>query len=50
MYILLGVDVPLILRKETETYFTQVGEAYVYGIMDGEFMRTKSVIDTLELH
>jgi len=54
LYILLEVEVPFILRKSSkinQTHFTQVGEAYVYGIMYGELTEKEPdpVVETLEL-
>jgi hypothetical protein len=37
--VLRGGMVPFILRKRTDGYWGFVGEAYVHGIMDGEFVR-----------
>ncbi|KAJ8118409.1 hypothetical protein OPT61_g621 [Boeremia exigua] len=36
LYILLGADVPYILRRGTNGRLLLVGEAYAHGIMDGE--------------
>ena len=36
--ILFGSPVPFVLRASTEGKFVLVGEAYVYGIMDGEWL------------
>lgn len=37
--ILYGAPVPFVLRKKVEEDHQLIGEAYVYGIMDGEFLR-----------
>jgi hypothetical protein len=37
--VLRGGDVPFILRKRADGYWTFVGESYVHGIMDGGFVR-----------
>jgi hypothetical protein len=37
--VLRGGMVPFILRKRGDGYWGFVGEAYVHGIMDGEFVR-----------
>jgi hypothetical protein len=31
-----GLDFPMILRRRTDNYFTVVGPAYIWGLMDGE--------------
>ena len=36
--IIFGSPVPFILRASTEGKFVLIGEAYVYGIMDGEWL------------
>jgi hypothetical protein len=37
--VLRGGNVPFILNKREDEYFELVGEAYVHGIMDGEYVR-----------
>jgi hypothetical protein len=37
--ILLGGNVPFVLRKEKESYFTLIGESYTHGLMNGEAMK-----------
>ncbi|KAE9363194.1 hypothetical protein N431DRAFT_357128 [Stipitochalara longipes BDJ] len=37
--VLRGGNVPFILKSKADGYFELVGEAYVHGIMDGEFVR-----------
>jgi hypothetical protein len=54
LYILLGVEVPFFLRKGSkmnQTHFTQIREAYVYGIMYSELTEKEPdpVVETLEL-
>jgi hypothetical protein len=36
--VLFGLDMPFVLRPATNGQYWIIGEAYVYGIMDGEFM------------
>ena len=38
--IIFRVNVPFVLRPVANGYYKVIGECYVYGIMDGEFMRT----------
>ena len=54
LYILLGVEVPFILRKGSkmnQSHFTQIREAYVYRIMYGELTEKEPdpIVETLEL-
>jgi hypothetical protein len=54
LYILLGVEVPFILRKVSkmnQIHFTQIREAYMYGIMYGKLTEKEPdpVVETLEL-
>jgi hypothetical protein len=37
--VLRGGNVPFILNQREDGYFEVVGEAYVHGIMDGEYVR-----------
>jgi len=37
--VLRGGNVPFILNRRQDGYFELVGEAYVHGVMDGEFVR-----------
>lgn len=37
-----GATVPFVLRREVNGEYRLLGEAYVYGIMDGQFMDTAS--------
>jgi hypothetical protein len=39
IFLLRGADVPFILRKVTEDEFQLVGQCYVHGIMNGEFLK-----------
>lgn len=34
-----GVPAPLVIRKVEPGYFRILGPAYVYGVMEGEFLR-----------
>ena len=47
--ILLGGDVPFILRKTKKGQYQFVGEAYVHGIMSGEFMATDPEVQTFTI-
>ena len=40
--VLLGCDVPMILRCRDEGGWTVVGECYLHGVMDGEALKIKS--------
>jgi hypothetical protein len=40
--IIFGADVPFILRNVGEGEYQLIGEAYVFGIMDGEFVKGDS--------
>lgn len=48
--LLWGVKVPIILRPRNGGGFTYVGDAYVDGIMHGEFLETKPVHKEFEIH
>jgi len=37
-----GVAWPLVLRESPPSHFTIIGPAYVYGAMDGEFIREEN--------
>lgn len=41
--LLLGVHSPIVLRSRCEGGFTFVGDAYMDGIMQGEFLQTNPV-------
>jgi len=41
--VFLGVETPFVLRASGERQYKLLGEAYVHGIMDGEF--TKAISD-----
>jgi hypothetical protein len=49
--IFFGAHVPYVIRQESEhpLLFSLVGDAYVYGIMDGEFMTTEFRKEVFEL-
>lgn len=48
--IFLGVRVPYIIRNtQGDSFWTLVGESHVYGIMDGEYMQQKPVIESITL-
>lgn len=44
--ILFGCHVPIVLRPSSEGCFVLVGEAYVYGIMDGEWFHEERPSET----
>jgi hypothetical protein len=48
--ILNGYPVPVILRKRKERGYKFLGEAYVHGIMDGEFLQTDAVEVKLDIY
>lgn len=41
--IIRGSPVPFVLRPRVDEFFELVGEAYVHGIMDGEFVRPANI-------
>jgi hypothetical protein len=47
--VLLGADVPFILRENSKGLFKFIGEAYVHGVMDGEFMDSNPEIRTFDI-
>jgi hypothetical protein len=47
--ILHGAHVPFILRKSEGESYQLVGEAFVYGIMDGEFVETTPEVKIFEI-
>lgn len=47
--ILFGSEVPLILRRSMTGTYTLIGDAYVYGIMHGEYIDTNSRTETFEI-
>jgi hypothetical protein len=44
-----GADVPFILREKTNGRYELIGEAYIHGIMDGQFMKTNPEIRTFDV-
>ena len=48
--IIFGSPVPYILRASTEGKFVLIGEAYVHGIMDGEFLEHDHAPSTFFIH
>lgn len=48
--VILGSPVPYILRASTEGKFVLIGEAYVHGIMDGEWMDHDHAPSTFFIH
>ena len=44
-----GAEVPFVLRPEANDRYRLLGEAYVHGIMDGEFMDTAPAIESFIL-
>jgi hypothetical protein len=51
VFVLLGSDLPFIMRKESDTSERMqiIGVAYLHGIMDGEVMERNPEIETIEL-
>jgi Heterokaryon incompatibility protein (HET) len=51
IYVVLGSNVPFILRDQRNGTFTFVGECYVHGIMDGEVMKSGAFyhVDTIRI-
>lgn len=49
VYIIVGADVPYILRSNTNGKLQLVGECYVHGVMDGEAMDGGEPIDVIDL-
>ena len=51
VFVLLGSDLPFIMRKESDTSDKMqiIGVAYLHGIMDGEVMEKNPEIETIEL-
>ena len=47
--ILLGSEVPLVLRQSKTGKYTLVGDAYLYGVMHGEYMEDNPAIDVFEI-
>jgi hypothetical protein len=47
--IFLSVRVPYILRKFDTEYYQLISEAYFHGIMNGKFMRNKSVAEIFDI-
>lgn len=46
--VLSGADVPFIVRRDSrEDYCVLVGEAYMHGVMNGEFMRSERILGPL---
>jgi hypothetical protein len=50
LYILIGVDVPYIVRPDTHGRLRLVGEAYVHGIMDGEVIEAGLPTDVIAIY
>jgi hypothetical protein len=44
-----GADVPFVLRLKSNDCYTLVGEAYIHGIMEGEFMNTSPEMRMFEI-
>ncbi|KAF0645946.1 hypothetical protein FPSE5266_08102 [Fusarium pseudograminearum] len=49
LYILIGADVPYILRPDIIGKVRLIGESYVHGIMDGEAMEEDPPIDAIDM-
>lgn len=47
--IILGSEVPLVLRRLATGAYTLVGDAYVHGVMHGEYMEDGPAIDVFEI-
>ncbi|MCJ1471782.1 hypothetical protein MMC13_000423 [Lambiella insularis] len=47
--VILGLEVPVILRRLSTIRYVFIGDAYVYGIMDGEAMKNDPAIETFVL-
>lgn len=48
--IFMGHPVPFLVRKRVDTGYTLVGEAYVHGIMDGEFLEDNPVVTQFSIY
>ncbi|KAI0570678.1 Heterokaryon incompatibility protein 6 OR allele-like protein [Pyrenophora tritici-repentis] len=49
LYLLIGTDVPYILRPDSDGKLRLVGEAYAHGIMDGEAMEDGPPVDVIAM-
>jgi hypothetical protein len=49
IYIIPGASTPFVLRRKTKKQHQIIGECYVHGIMDGEFMQRKPKLLDLEI-
>jgi hypothetical protein len=47
--IFFGANTPFILRKDWKSRYQLVGESYIHGIMDGEFMDQHPIPEIFEL-
>jgi hypothetical protein len=47
--ILFGLDMPFVLRPAVDGQYRIIGEAYVHGIMDGEYMNQKPTAETFTI-
>jgi hypothetical protein len=47
VFLLLGGDVPFILRPETKSTWTLIGHCYIHGIMDGEAFKEQECKDVV---
>lgn len=47
--ILFGLDMPFILRPAGDGRYRIIGESYLHGIMDGEFMNRRPVAETFTI-
>jgi hypothetical protein len=45
----LGAKFPYVIRKKNDATYTFIGEAYVHGIMYGEFMKNEAEVKTFTL-
>jgi hypothetical protein len=47
VYVVFGANIPFVFREHPDGYCQLIGEAYVDGIMDGEFMLSNPAPETL---
>jgi hypothetical protein len=49
IYIVLGANIPFVFREHSNNRYQLIGEAYVDGIMDGEFMVNSPKLETIQV-